>query len=179
MLRRDSKNLRERHNLSARIDCRIILRQTALRVFCPAMTTELSQRSLAPQDSPRSLGGGAGIFAGAQRALHEHQRAGGFDDFTLDGDEIADAHRSDELHVEADGRLLMAALGLRGRKAKRSIEQRRQHAVVGEAAAVTMLAGDDEAAQRAVAFATTPKGTDGFDERPGVDFLLTGRGWIK
>ena len=133
---------------------------------------------LPPQDLPRSLGGGADILAGAQRALHEHQRAGGFDDFTFDCNEIADAHGSEELHVKADRRLL-AAVGFGGRMAKRGVEQRHQHAAVGEAGAVGVFVGDDDPAQRAVPIATVPHWADGFDEGPGFDFLPAGRGGIK
>jgi hypothetical protein len=131
-----------------------------------------------PQDLPRSLGGGANILAGAQRASHEHQRAGGFDDFTFNGDEFADAHGSEELHVKADRRLL-AALGGGGRKAKRGIEQRRQHAAVGEAAAVGVSFGNDEPAQRAILIAAVPNWADSFEEGPGFDFLPAGCGRIK
>jgi hypothetical protein len=128
---------------------------------------------------PRSLGGGADIVVSAQRALHEHQGAGGFNDFTFDGDEIADAHRSEELHVEADGRLLVAALGLRGRQPQRGIEQRGEHAAVGEAGGVGMFAGDDEAALHAAVVETAPNWANGFEERPGFDFLPTGCRRIK
>ena len=80
---------------------------------------------LPPQDLPCSLSDGADVLTRAQCALHKHERTSCLHDLTLDGNEVAKPNGGKELYVEADRRLFMIALSIRGSEPERGVEQRR------------------------------------------------------
>ncbi len=54
-------------------------------------------------------------------------------------DELADLNRVDEMHVELDGRLRLALVGVPAGHAHRAVGERHQHAALHDAAAVVVL----------------------------------------